>query len=277
MKITKLFIVALSMTVLFALNADAGRKRVDQVETDEAVYSIEDIQKELEFGRNMAAQLLADYTLIDNEDLIRYVNLVGNVVLQNASRQEIKYYFGILNSEEINAYATPGGYIFITTAALAQMQSEAELASVLAHEVAHVVERHIVKVLKIRAADESSTRLLGELVSSSSASANALFDQAMGKAFDILFSQGLKVEDEFSADKLGLLLTAMAGYDANSYFDYLQRIEPLIDDGNQQLAKTHPPIPVRIKELRNNYQKQGLLSMDGYKNTERLSKYKSME
>ena len=276
MKTSNISTLLLLTLALLSLSVEAGRQRIsDEQKSD--VYSEPDIQKELEFGRNMAAQLLADYELIEDMKLLRYINLVGNVVLQNSSRQEIKYNFGVIQSDEINAYATPGGYIFITTAALDQMQSEAELAAVLAHEVAHVVLRHIVKVLKIRSGEESSTHIMGKLVSGGSSTAGALFDQAMGKAFDILFSTGLKIEDEFDADKLGLLLTAMAGYDINGYFEYLERISPLINAKDQQITRTHPSINKRIKQLKMNYQDEGLLSIVGYKNINRFKQNENME
>ena len=276
MKSIRTVIVGSCLILFLSLNADAGRKRISDEDLSN-VFTEADIEKEIEFGRNMAAQLLADYELVDDLALIRYVNLVGNAVLQNASRQEIKYYFGVIKSKEINAYATPGGYIFITTAAFNLMQSEAELAAVLAHEIAHVVERHIVKVLKLKAEDDSVTRVLGQLTAGSSATAETMFNQAMGKAFDILFSKGLKIEDEFGADKLGLLMSAMAGYDAMSYFDYLERIQPLVSSGDQQVLKTHPPIENRISSLKASYKDEGLFSMGGNRGINRLRKYKTVE
>ena len=264
------------LLTLLSFSVDAGRKRISE-EAFPTRFTEADIEKEIEFGRNMAAQLLADYKLVDDFELVRYVNLVGNAVLQNASRQEIKFYFGVIESKEINAYATPGGYIFITTSAFEYVHSEAELAAILAHEIAHVVERHIVKVLKIKAISDSSTKLLEQLVSSSSATAETLFDRAIERAFGILYSQGLKIEDEFNADKLGLLLTVMAGYDANSYLEYLKRIEPLVNTEEQQITKTHPPIENRINALKTSDETEGLFSLNGYRNTNRLIKKKILE
>ncbi|MFT5504611.1 MAG: putative Zn-dependent protease [Gammaproteobacteria bacterium] len=277
MNLKSIGLILASLLMIVAAGADAaGRKRISQDELD-IIYSKADIIKELEFGRNMAAQLLGDYQLIKNQELLKYINLVGQVVLQQSSRQEINYYFGVIHADEVNAYATPGGYIFLTTGALALMQSEAELAGVLAHEIAHVAERHIVKALEIRAADDSSTGLLGQITSGGSSSATVLFNQAMGKAFDILYGSGLRIEDEFSADELGILLTSLAGYDTAPYFNYLERIKPIVEDAGQRLSRTHPSFDDRIQHLKTIYQGQGLLELGGSINRQRLLRYKKLD
>jgi predicted Zn-dependent protease len=238
------------------------------------IYSVEDVEKEILFGREMAAILLSDKTIIADQALSRYVSLVGNSVLQHANRSDLNFYFAVIKSPEINAYAAPGGYIFITTAALQLMQNEAELAGVLAHEIAHIADRHIVKVLKIRADDKSMTALAGKLTGNNTQSAKIVFDQAVGQALEILFSKGLNHEDEYNADQQGLLLATLSGYDPSQYLNFLDRIRPRIEKDNGELSKTHPGFNERIDRLKSMISDEGLLALGRMINKERFMKYR---
>ncbi len=270
--ISLLSLVLLLAVISLADDVFAGRKRIS-TEVVENQYSVKDIEKEIVFGREMSAIILANYQLMDHEQLNRYVNLVGHVLLQHATRQEISFHFAVIDSPVINAYAAPGGYIFVTRGAMDLMQSEAELAGVLAHEISHVTERHIVKALKIKAQDDSIEGSLGRVVGSSGSSANVIFDQAVNKAVEILFSKGLQREDEFNADERGIILTSVAGYDPEAYYQYLKRIKPLVEKNNGQLNKTHPPLSDRMKKLQVVINTEGLNDLGGHNDTVRFENY----
>ena len=92
------------------------------------VVTTTDIAAEIEFGREVAARILGRYSVYDKPALIKYVNLVGLSLAQNTNRPELEFHFSILNSSDINAYAAPGGYVFITKGALELMKDESELA-----------------------------------------------------------------------------------------------------------------------------------------------------
>lgn len=237
-------------------------------------YSEADIEKEIFFGREMAAIMLAKRKLSDDQALNRYLNLVGQSIVRHANRPELNFYFAAVESPQINAYAVPGGYIFITTAALELMQNEAELAGVLAHEVAHVSERHIVEALKLRADDESMIALFSKIFSQQAASANVVFYQAIDHAFDLLFSKGLVVEDEYQADMQGIFLTAFAGYEASAYYRYLERISAVVSPGEAELNSTHPPFSERISRLKAVVENHGLSVQGNIKNEKRFTSFK---
>ena len=207
----KRMLLALSMlSLLLGLSSvEAARERIS-LAPEADYYSTEDIEKEIIFGREMAAIILGKKTIHYDENINRYVSLVGHSLLRFSSRSELNFNFAVVESDEINAYATPGGYIFVTTGALSLMKNEAELAGVLAHEIAHVADRHIVRALKIRADDKSTTALISKIATNNVESAKVVFDQAVGQAVEILFSKGLKVADENEADLQGALLTTMA-------------------------------------------------------------------
>ncbi len=91
--------------------------------------SSEDIKAEIRFGRDIAARVLGRYRLLDDRQGTRYINLLGTALASQAARGELNYHFAILDSNGINAYSAPGGYIFITKGALDLARDEAELAA----------------------------------------------------------------------------------------------------------------------------------------------------
>jgi len=175
------------------------------------VVEKEDIQAEIAFGREVAARLIGRYRLYDNESVLKYVTLVGRTLTQNTNRPEIEFHFAVLDTPEINAYAAPGGYVFVTKGALEKMQDESELAGVIAHEVAHISEKHVVKELKIKGDESSATAGLARLIGGTSDAARSAFAQAVDKAMDVLLKDGYKREDEVQADRTGFIRDLLWG------------------------------------------------------------------
>jgi predicted Zn-dependent protease len=268
MKRYKLVVISV-LLIVFVSSGYAGRKRVT-LAPQEGIYTAEDIEKEIIFGREMAAIILAGKFLVTDPRLTRYVSLVGQSIVRHSNRSDIEFYFAVIDSPQINAYATPGGYIFVTTAALNLMANEAELAGVLAHEIAHISDRHIVKALKIRADDKSMTAMMGKILGSGAESATVVFEQAVGEAMEILFSKGLKIEDEFEADKQGLFLSALAGYAPSAYYDFLSRVQPVIESKDGELSNTHPSFSERISRLEKITKDEGLEGLGRTLNKDRF-------
>jgi predicted Zn-dependent protease len=272
--LTKRYLFTLSLCLLvIAGSTNAARQRITLL-PQPGVYSRADIEKEILFGREMAAIILADYKLYPDSDLNRYVNLVGQSIVRYANRPELEFYFAVIDSSQINAYAVPGGYIFITTATLGMMQNEAELAAVLAHEIAHVSDRHIVKALDIRADDESMTAIISKIVGSTAEAANVIFYQAIDHAMDLLFSKGLTANDEYTADIQGMYLAAFAGYDPTAYPRFLERIGGAIESRRSELSNTHPSLTDRIYRLDKIIADEGLSELALSKNKKRFERYK---
>jgi beta-barrel assembly-enhancing protease len=224
--------------------------------------SSSDIVEEVRFGREVAARIIGRYSMYDNEKLLKYVSLVGQSLVMNTSRPELDYHFAILNTEEINAYAAPGGYIFVTRGALQKMQNEAELAGVLAHEIGHVVERHIVRELNIRGGDNSATAGLAHAIGGSSDAAKVAFVQSIDKAVDILFKDGYKREDEAQADRDAVLFCALTGYEPAGLVRYFERINSIKGKQTAVLDKTHPSYESRINMLNSTISQEGLESKE---------------
>lgn len=242
-------LLALTVGVAIVHASDARRRASDNI-VFAGPASAEDIKAEIRFGREVGARVLGRHALEDHTALTRYVNLVGRGLALNSARPELEFYFGVVRSDAINAYATPGGYVFVTTAALHVMQDEAELAAVLAHEIAHVTERHIVRALKIRGAAASPEALLAQIVGSVGDPARTALQLAVDQALEILFDRGLDKENELDADRYATLMLVNSGYDPQALKRYLTRVRGLRADATAEVSRTHPSFSERLLHLK---------------------------
>ncbi|MFQ5561418.1 MAG: M48 family metallopeptidase, partial [Nitrospinota bacterium] len=180
-----------------------------------------------------------------NKAVIRYVNLVGETLVEVSDRPELNFHFAILNSNEKNAFAAPGGYIFITIGLLKELKNEAELAGVLAHEIAHVTRKHMLKTLQ-------RSKLLSNVSELTLASMNkdpAMFSNIIGEMTDLLFTKGIDKEKEFDADVFGIEYAYRAGYNARGLRDFLETLRSHESKGDSRFFSTHPKTSDRIKKI----------------------------
>ena len=203
--------------------------------------------QENQIGGAAAAKLIHIFGLYEEPNAVKYVNLVGNAVATHAQRQ-IPYHFAILDTEAITAMGMPGGYVFVTRGALANMANEAQLAGTLAHEIAHVDSRHLEKEVrsqKTRAwAFEEGSKYIP--------------DDQLKKVADNLVNDALTLrvsrDKEDEADRKGTDLAAQTGYDPAGLRDFLAVLAKASASGQnkQQLGlwgTTHPPFDVRVGNL----------------------------
>jgi predicted Zn-dependent protease len=174
-------------------------------------YSAADQQA---LGAGFSSVLLGARPLLRNDAVQRYVNQVGRWVAMQAERpldkdgKEINFSwrFGVIDSDAVNAYATPGGFVFVTVGLMRQLNSEAELAGVLAHEIAHVMRGHYLVAIK----KGGLTQMAGGIVRAKAD--NAEVSSAVVNAVRNIYAKGLDQSDEFDADRQALLYAARAGY-----------------------------------------------------------------
>ena len=225
---------------------DDFRQRVNQ---GKDVFSAEDdVKAEIVFGRVLAARVLGKHPFYENDPVNVYVNKLGKGLAQFANRPEIEFRFAVLDTDMVNAFAAPGGYIFITKGALAKMEDEAELAAVLAHEIAHVTERHIVRELNIKGTDASPVSGFAQVLGGGTGAVRLLFTQMVDQAAEILFDKGLKKQDELDSDRVATLMLSAAGYDPTALKRYLVKISKA-EKETQVMTGTHPSFADRIKNV----------------------------
>ncbi len=177
---------------------------------------------------------------------MQYVNLIGRALARVSDRPEIKYYFAVLNTKEPNAFAAPGGYIFITRGILAMAENEAELAGVLAHEIAHVSQKHILKTLQRSRLFAS----IGQLSAAAIGRDPDFFDSLMNEVNDKLFTKGLDQSMEDEADELGMEYAYRMGYNPSGLLSFQQKLEKRLGKEPSVFFKTHPSIHDRVKRGR---------------------------
>jgi len=249
--------IFLTLLAVWGFAQDDARERLN-VRHFSVTYSNADVEAEVNFGREVAGRILKQHPLVRDDAVLKYVNLVGQSVAMQVSRSEIRYYFAVIKSDQVNAYAAPGGYVFITTALLESLKDEAELAAVLAHEIAHVTQKHIVKALDIKGSDDSLGGGMARFLGGAGDTARVAFSQAVDKALGLLFDDGVSRDDEYEADKVGLEYLALTGYDAAALSRYLGRIAKLKGDQLNVLHKTHPTFDSRLQRLAMQMQDEGL-------------------
>lgn len=222
--------------------------------------------EEADIGRMVSARILKTYPLSTNDKLQRYVTLVGNTVAAYSARPTLEWHFAVLDTPVVNAFSTPGGFIFITTGSLKEIHSEAELASVLGHELAHVTQKHILKEIK-RGNIISSARDLAATTNQGSDWLNNDLGKRIGDlAYEKLFTTGLSRRDELEADKIGAELADAAGYNNASFLTFLEALKKLEGSTEmRQLTATHPAPADRMAALKPAIADHGELLADRFR------------
>jgi len=257
-----LFIVPAAAAAVNLKNIDVNKAISGAKKTAKGVAGLSD-KDEAALGRDVAGYLCARYGLVRDEKVARYVSLVGQSVARRGGR-DIPYYFGVLDTDEVNAYAAPGGYVFITRGLLKLLSDEAELAGALAHEVAHVAQRHAAKEIK------KANLLDGGLDLASAGDARVGNLRAASDFTVGLLFKGFSRKDETAADQAAIRFAADAGYSAQGFARVLDKISAGKKDDNafKAIGKSHPPAAQRLKSI------QPLLAqaLGGQENAARFAK-----
>lgn len=206
-----------------------------------------DEPRELEIGRQLAAVLLGSKPLVADPAVQRYVNRLGRWISLQSPRPHLPWTFGVLDDPGFNAFAAPGGYVFVTQGLLDRVD-EAELAGILAHEITHVTEKHHLKALATKARAGLVTQIVGSQLRQNTAGAISAQMLALGRN---LYSSGLDQGDEFEADSQAVPLAAQSGFDPYGLASVLQQLRAATPD-NPLFAltlSTHPPAQQRLERI----------------------------
>ncbi len=203
-----------------------------------------DEKEEIEVGREVAGRMLGAAPLVNDAELQAYVNRVGRWVASQAERPDLPWRFGVLDTPDVNAFAAPGGYVLITRGLYEMLDTEAQLAGVLGHEIGHIVQRHHISVMQKSAAisagaNIAQTRTRSQLVSN-----------LVGTGAEI-FARGLDKSAEFEADQIGVVLAARAGYSPYGLIEVLHKLvaRSASDASLALLFETHPHPGERLSQV----------------------------
>lgn len=239
MKKVLLFSCALMMAAPAFAQVGALRKGLDAKDkVDAFVFTA---AEKAQLGADISAQLRTRYGVVQDAKVTKYVSLVGMTVAKGTPQPSLPWQFIVLDTDAINAYAAPGGFVHITRGALGFLKSEAELAGVLGHEIGHVIADHTIDAIKKGMGVEAVAGL---------ARNDALKKMAnfgYEKTFENAFDRG----DEVDADKIGVQASGKAGYSATALRDFLTRLGER-NKGNPDrngLFASHPVITERNDKI----------------------------
>ena len=211
------------------------------------LYSLE---KEIALGKELAQEIERQAKIIDDPVIAEYVNRVGQNLVRN-SDAKVPFTIKVIDSDEVNAFALPGGYVYVHTGLLATVESESELASVLGHEIGHIVARHGLKNFK-RA--QKYQFIVGLVNLGVGAIGGEGASARVGQTISQLLAAGIFTKHsrdaEREADFLGLHTMYAAGYDPRgmiSMFEKLERLSRRNPDLLGFVFRTHPPASERIR------------------------------
>ncbi|MDD5449205.1 MAG: M48 family metallopeptidase [Candidatus Omnitrophica bacterium] len=207
---------------------------------------------EVRIGQKMAAEIEKKYK--PDEDIFVQARLraIGNVIAAVSDRKDLTYYFKVLKDKDVNAFTTPGGYVYVFRGLIDKTGSDSELASVVAHEIGHVAARHAAKKMEI----DMGYNLLMSIVFSGKSNADT------ARYIDIgfnLIALGYSREDELFADKLGIRYLIKAGYDPYGMVSFMEKMEKMEkEEGGAPIyiLSSHPYMSQRIEEARKEIARQ---------------------
>jgi len=210
--------------------------------TMEKEFMIISEEKEIAIGKNADPVILQQFGYYDDPVLQNYVNQIGQKLVSVCRRRDIEYHFKIVDSDEVNAFALPGGYIYVTRGILSMINSEAELAGILGHEIGHVVGRD--------SANQISQQTLFQVIALAGMAAPGTRELAV--AGNLLFNSvmlGYGRKKEFLADSQGVEYMNKAGYDPLQMSKFQYTLAKIYQGpaGYAQYLSTHPDIFDRIK------------------------------
>jgi predicted Zn-dependent protease len=240
--------------LLAGVLALAGGCATNPVTGGKDVVTMSEAQ-EIELGRKMHPQILQQYGRYDDEALQQYVNTVGQRIASSSHRPKLQYTFTVLDGEEVNAFALPGGYVYITRGIMAYLNSEAELAAVLGHEIGHVTARHSVRQQTGATAAGVGAMVVGILTGSGD-----LMNVANAAGSALVSGYGRDMELE--ADKLGAEYLNRIGYEPEAMIDVVRLLKNQemleVQMARQENRKprvyhgvfaSHPDNDTRLKEV----------------------------
>ena len=193
-------------------------------------------EQEVEIGKQTNQQVLQQYQLYDSPQIQQYVSNLGQELLNSSDSRDIPFTFQVVKSDEVNAFATPGGFVYVTTGLLETAENRAQLASVMAHEIAHINERHGIEGLKQAVAAQGIANTVG-------VDSNTLAQIAYQVAVDLPQSRSF----EYEADSSGLEILQQAGYPPQAFANFLAKLQG--GGGTPEFLRTHPKSEDRIEAI----------------------------
>ena len=200
--------------------------------------------EEQELGTAVSERIRTRYGVVQDAAVHRYLALVGTALAQGSTRPALPWTFVVLDTDGVNAFAAPGGYVHITRGALALVKNEAELAGVLGHEIIHVTEKHTIKAIQKSKAVQMGA---AETLSGSS----SLMERAVTATYDNIVERGFGRAEENESDEMGVTLANKTGYAPNGLVGFLTTLKDRNKASTEKrgLFASHPEMQERLDRI----------------------------
>ncbi len=201
-------------------------------------------EEERKIGEEVSAKIRQRFGVVQDPAVHKYVTLVGTLLARQSERPALAWTFIVLDTDGVNAFASPGGFVHVTRGALGLIRNEAELAGVLAHEIGHVAHKHTVNAIQKNNAVKMGTAAMADRA--------PFLDQLANKAYEMVLENAFDRGDEADADKASVQYTQKAGYASGTLADFLTRLDDRNKDqpARNGLFASHPETKERIEKIR---------------------------
>jgi predicted Zn-dependent protease len=215
--------------------AQEAKAQLDEIVVSEA--------EERQIGEDVSGRIRQRFGVVQDPAVHKYVALVGTTLVQQSERPQLAWTFIVLDTDGVNAFASPGGFVHITRGALGLIRNEAELAGVLGHEIAHVARKHTVNAIQ-------KNKAVATGVNSAAGGRSALLEQMANQAYALVLENNFDRGDELDADRVGVQLAQKAGY-ATALGEFLSRLDERNKDQAERngLFASHPETKERIAKI----------------------------
>ncbi|MBK1987183.1 M48 family metalloprotease [Sphaerospermopsis aphanizomenoides BCCUSP55] len=193
-------------------------------------------RQEVELGKQMNDELRQEVRISRNQQLTSYVEQIGRRLATNSDRPNIPYTFQVVEDDSVNAFATLGGFLYVNTGLIKTADNEAELASVIGHEMGHVEGKHLLKQMRQRA-----------IASGVATAAGLDRNKAVGIGVDLALNRPRSRQDEYDADTRGLRTLTRAGYSPSAMVSFMKKLQG--KSSIPTFLSTHPGASDRVKAL----------------------------
>ncbi len=245
------FIAVLFLSAALFLTGCAA---VYNVATGRKEYVVIGTRQEMSLGRNLDKQILGKYKASDDENMDDRLQAVGKRIADASDRQDIEYTFKVVESDAINAFTIPGGYVYATTGLMNAVSNDDELAGVIAHEVGHVAARHSIKKLEASLGYSILSQIIFSFARPDSVSEVERIRNIRKATSTIyrLIELGYSRQNEMAADSLALRYTKKAGYDPVAVLTFMEKLLEKERPGSKWLVfmRSHPYMKDRIEAIK---------------------------
>jgi predicted Zn-dependent protease len=215
-----------------------------------AAFTLVSVQQEVELGQQAQAEISKQMPVLGDAQLDRYIDSVGERLAANAPGPKYPYSFGVVNYKELNAFALPGGPIYVHRGTIAAARTEAQLAGVMAHEVAHIAQRHAAKQISKGIVANGLLGLLGAVLDDGGKgeAAARIGASVVAQSVFMKFSR----DDEREADRVGAEIMERAGWDPHGIAEFMQVLQneqKRSPSSVQTFFSSHPSPAGRVRDL----------------------------